>query len=95
MSEAHVRQDARERPRHRPRPAAQARDDDADHRRGAAQQNVSKHLGTLHQHGMVDRRRAGTSAVYSIADDGVFALCELVRGGLQQRQQAFAAALGA
>lgn len=58
-----------------------------------SQQNVSKHLGILLQHAMVDRRREGTAARYSIADPGVFALCELVCGGLQQRQEAFARAL--
>jgi DNA-binding transcriptional ArsR family regulator len=59
------------------------------------QQNVSKHLGVLHQHGMVSRRREGTSARYSISDPDVFALCELVCGGLQQRHSAFQRALDA
>lgn len=60
---------------------------------GSSQQNVSKHLGLLAQHGMVDRRRQGTSAEYSILDPGVFELCELVCGGIEQHQQAVAAAL--
>ncbi len=48
---------------------------------GASQQNVSKHLGVLLQAGMVARAKRGTSAVYSIADEGVFGLCEQVCGG--------------
>ena len=49
---------------------------------GASQQNVSKHLGVLLQAGMVARTKRGTSAVYSIADEAVFELCEQVCGGL-------------
>lgn len=52
---------------------------------GASQQNVSKHLGVLHQAGIVSRTKVGTSARYAIADETVFALCELVCGGLQER----------
>jgi DNA-binding transcriptional ArsR family regulator len=47
------------------------------------QQNVSKHLGVLHQAGIVGRRKEGTSVIYSIADAGVFELCESVCGGIQ------------
>jgi DNA-binding transcriptional ArsR family regulator len=52
---------------------------------GASQQNVSKHLGVLHQAGMIARTKRGTSAVYSIADEGVFRLCEQVCGGLRRQ----------
>jgi DNA-binding transcriptional ArsR family regulator len=52
---------------------------------GASQQNVSKHLGALHQAGIVGRRKDGNRVVYSIADASVFALCETVCGGLQQQ----------
>jgi DNA-binding transcriptional ArsR family regulator len=52
---------------------------------GASQQNVSKHLGVLLQAGMVARTKRGTSSVYSIADDSVFALCEHVCGGLRRQ----------
>ena len=48
-----------------------------------SQQNASKHLGVLLQAGIVARRKDGTSALYRIADEGVFALCEQVCGGLQ------------
>jgi DNA-binding transcriptional ArsR family regulator len=52
---------------------------------GASQQNVSKHLGVLNQAGMVHRTKRGTSAVYEIADDSVFELCEHVCGGLRRQ----------
>lgn len=51
---------------------------------GASQQNVSKHLGVLLGAGMVTRTKRGTSSVYSIADEGVFELCEQVCGGIRQ-----------
>ena len=50
---------------------------------GATQQNVSKHLRVLHQAGLVSRSKRGTFAYYAIADDGVFALCDQVCGGLR------------
>ena len=42
------------------------------------QPNVSKHLQILHQAGLVARRRAGTTMLYSISDPMVFKLCDLV-----------------
>jgi DNA-binding transcriptional ArsR family regulator len=50
---------------------------------GTSQQNASKHLGVLLQAGIVARRKDGTSALNRIADEGIFALCEQVCGGLQ------------
>ena len=52
---------------------------------GATQQNVSKHLGVLHQAGIVGRRKDGNRVIYAIADDTVFALCETVCGGLARQ----------
>ena len=49
-----------------------------------SQQNVSKHLRVLLAAGLVGRAREGTSARYSIADAGVFELCEHVCGGLRR-----------
>src|SRR5215510_6916246 len=49
----------------------------------AGQQNVSKHLAVLVDAGMLARRKHGTHAYYSIADETVFALCEQVCGSLQ------------
>ncbi len=51
----------------------------------ASQQNVSKHLGVLHQAGIVSRAKEGTSVRYAIADDTVLALCEQVCGGLRDQ----------
>jgi len=51
----------------------------------ASQQNVSKHLGVLHQAGILSRTKEGTSVRYAIADETVFALCELVCGGLRDQ----------
>lgn len=52
---------------------------------GSSQQNVSKHLGILHQAGILSRSKSGTSVVYEIADDSVFELCEHVCGGLRRQ----------
>lgn len=52
---------------------------------GATQQNVSKHLGVLHQAGIVNRRKDGTFVRYSIGDETIFALCDLVCGGLRDQ----------
>ena len=52
---------------------------------GSTQQNVSKHLGVLLQAGIVGRRKIGNYAHYSIADEGVFALCEDVCGSLAEQ----------
>jgi len=52
---------------------------------GASQQNVSKHLGVLLSAGIVSRTKRGTSSVYAIADETVFALCEQVCGGLRRQ----------
>lgn len=61
---------------------------------GASQQNVSKHLGVLLNAGMVSRAKAGTSSRYSIADEGVFELCEQVCGGLRRQLLELDAVLG-
>ena len=52
---------------------------------GASQQNVSKHLGVLLSAGLVARTKDGNHSRYSIADDGVFELCENVCGGLRRQ----------
>ncbi|MGD9736042.1 MAG: ArsR/SmtB family transcription factor [Solirubrobacterales bacterium] len=61
---------------------------------GASQQNVSKHLATLHAEGFVSRHKQGTSSIYAIADDGVFDLCERVCGGIEAQLASLGAALG-
>lgn len=44
--------------------------------------NVSRHLTFLTQQGLVRRDARGTSAYYSIADESVYALCDLVCGSI-------------
>ena len=56
----------------------------------ATQQNVSKHLGVLHQAGVVSRRKDGNHVLYAIADPSVFELCESVCGGIRDGAAALA-----
>lgn len=50
---------------------------------GLQQANVSKHLAQLRASGFVQRRKEGLHAHYSIADDSVFSLCEIMCGRLE------------
>jgi DNA-binding transcriptional ArsR family regulator len=43
-----------------------------------SQANVSKHLKVMLQAGILKRRTEGTSAFYSVADELIFDLCNLV-----------------
>jgi DNA-binding transcriptional ArsR family regulator len=43
-----------------------------------SQANVSKHLKVMLQAGILTRRSEGTSAYYSVEDDLIFELCNLV-----------------
>jgi DNA-binding transcriptional ArsR family regulator len=45
---------------------------------GTSQPNVSRHLQSLFEAGLVARRRSRTSMVYSVSDPVVFKLCSLV-----------------
>ena len=47
--------------------------------------NVSRHLAMLTKHGMVARESRGTSVYYRIADDQIYALCDLVCGNIARR----------
>jgi DNA-binding transcriptional ArsR family regulator len=62
---------------------------------GTSQQNVSKHLATLHAEGFVSRRKQGTSSIYWVADPSVFDLCEQVCGGIEAQLAALGEALNA
>ena len=59
----------------------------------ASQQNVSKHLGILHDAGMVSRTKQGNRTVYAISDPDIQELCELVCGGVRRRLDELGAAL--
>lgn len=52
---------------------------------GLSQANVSKHLGQLVDAGYVQRRKEGLYTVYSIADDSVFQLCDLMCGAIAKK----------
>lgn len=56
------------------------------------QPNVSKHLKLLQETGLVARRQEKNTAYYSVADETVFALCDLVCSRLQERLAAQAGA---
>jgi ArsR family transcriptional regulator len=51
----------------------------------AGQANVSKHLGLLLEAGIVRRRKDGLNALYSVSDETIFQLCELVCSSLDER----------
>ena len=59
------------------------------------QANVSKHLGVLHAHRLVERRRQGAFIMYHIADPLVLALCELVCGKVERDAKCAAALFAA
>ena len=47
--------------------------------------NVSRHLTLLTKQGLVAREERGTSVYYRIADDSVYALCDLVCGNIARQ----------
>jgi DNA-binding transcriptional ArsR family regulator len=47
--------------------------------------NVSRHLALLTKHGLVERESRGTSVYYRIADESVYALCDLVCGSVARQ----------
>jgi DNA-binding transcriptional ArsR family regulator len=49
--------------------------------------NVSRHLALLMQRGLVARESRGTSVYYRIADDSVYALCDLVCGNIARQYE--------
>jgi len=52
---------------------------------GYTSANISRHLSLLMQHGLVSRESRGTSGYYRIADDSVYALCDLVCGSIARQ----------
>ena len=47
--------------------------------------NVSKHLAVLHRHGFVARRKEGVTVHYSLADERVRQLCDLMCASVIER----------
>ena len=58
-----------------------------------AQASISKHLMTLRQVGLVRVRREGVQSIYSVRDDRVFDMCELVCDGVVRQLREEHAAL--
>lgn len=54
---------------------------------GSSVPNVSRHLSQLAQHGLVQRRAQGVSAIYRVVDPSVYELCDLVCGNLGRRHR--------
>lgn len=52
---------------------------------GYTSANISRHLALLMQHGLVAREGRGTAVYYRIADESVYALCDLVCGALAKQ----------
>lgn len=47
--------------------------------------NISRHMAMLTARGLVARESRGTSVFYRIADDSVYALCDLVCGNIARQ----------
>lgn len=52
---------------------------------GATQANISRHLQTLTDTGIISRRKEGQRAFYHISDPAVFDLCQVVCGSLKKQ----------
>jgi ArsR family transcriptional regulator len=50
-----------------------------------SQANVSKHLSVLAEQGIVQKRRQGLFVFYSIADETIYELCDIVCGAVGKR----------
>jgi len=50
-----------------------------------SQANVSKHLSVLAEQGIVQKRRQGLFVFYSICDNSIFELCDIVCGAVGKR----------
>lgn len=57
---------------------------------GSTQANISRHLNSLTDAGILARRKEGLMVYYFIADNSIFDLCETVCGSLQKKLEAHA-----
>lgn len=55
---------------------------------GGLQANVSKHLRMLLEAGIVARRKQGLNSFYSIADETIYELCDLMCNSVRDRLNA-------
>lgn len=53
----------------------------------ASQPNVSKHLKIMQSAGFVRRRQCGNTVFYSIADETIFTLCDVVCDSINNQLQ--------
>lgn len=61
---------------------------------GVAQASISKHLAVLREAGLVQSRRDGAQAFYSVHDRSVFSMCNMVCDGVVRQQEQLNQALG-
>lgn len=61
---------------------------------GGTQANISRHLQTLADAGLLARRKEGLQVFYAIADPSIFELCDLVCGSLEKQHAQRVNALG-
>jgi len=54
---------------------------------GYTSANVSRHLASMLQQGLVERESRGTAVYYRTADDSVYALCDLVCGYIARQRE--------
>jgi DNA-binding transcriptional ArsR family regulator len=59
----------------------------------STQPNVSKHLKMLQDAGIVARRQSGNNVYYSVADETIFQLCDVVCSSLRKRLEKQSGAL--
>lgn len=52
---------------------------------GGTQANISRHLQSLANAGILSRRKVGLHAYYSIADPSTYKLCDLVCGSIEKQ----------
>lgn len=50
-----------------------------------SQPNISKHLKLMQDAGIVKRQQFGNTVYYSIADESIFTLCDVVCNSLEER----------